>query len=663
MLQQAATQGLTIGFISDHNYVQNAGSENDATLLLGTVSDPDSIDDWSVRAADYTNLLDQYLGTAGQNVELLTTEFNSVDTNPGKQTTSLVNGLFIADSLGELMQTSYQGAIVWDLRNGYDTGNNNSASLYGWRNGGDYGLIGSSGTAPDTGTYVPYPSYFAEQLASEIIQQGGTVVQATSDDQDLAVYAVHESNGNLELLVINKSPSGPITGQFSLTGFQPANQAQFWQYGEEQDTAQSESPTGQSALASFMAAISPSGSSFNYAFPAYSMTVVDLSPATGGGDTGPTITSPAAAAANPVTGTTTGLSVMATDPAGASTLTYTWSAIAPSPDGVVFSVNGTNASNQTTADFAKAGLYSFQVVVADASGLTATSDVTVSVARVLTSIAVSPAMVTLAAGATQSFSAEALDQFGNPALVPLPTISWSLKSGIGSIDPRTGVYTAPDQAGSATILASVAGLAGTATVTITPPNQSPGPSASVYYTESAHWRTGVVGDIMITNTGMTPIDAWMLQFDIATKITSIWGAIITRHAGNQYLVAGASGDTTNLPGQSISFGFEGKPRRGTAAAAAPDQIELDGVPLRLSAWTQMPSARATFAVSNRLESGFDATVTITNTGTVPIGGWTLQFDFMPRIISVTNAALVRHSGSLDVIRDAGNNGVIAPVPW
>ena len=194
VLQQAATQGLTIGFISDHNYVQNAGSENDATLLLGTVSDPDSIYDWSVRATDYTNLLDQYLGAAGQNVELLTTEFNSVDTDPGKQTTSLVNGLFIADSLGELMQTSYQGAIVWDLRNGYDTGNNNSASLYGWRNGGDYGLIGSSGTAPDTGTYVPYPSYFAEQLASEIIQQGGTVVQATSDDQDLAVYRSEEHN-------------------------------------------------------------------------------------------------------------------------------------------------------------------------------------------------------------------------------------------------------------------------------------------------------------------------------------------------------------------------------------------------------------------------------------------------------------------------------------
>ena len=72
------------------------------------------------------------------------------------------------------------------------------------------------------------------------------MVQASSDDLNLAVYAVQESNGDLELLVINKSALGPITGQFSLTDFQASAQAQFWQYGEAQDTAQSESATGQS---------------------------------------------------------------------------------------------------------------------------------------------------------------------------------------------------------------------------------------------------------------------------------------------------------------------------------------------------------------------------------------------------------------------------------
>ncbi len=834
------TQGFTIGFISDHNYVQAPGSESDSTLLLDTVSDPSSPYDWAVRATDYTDLLNQYLGPAGKNVELLTTEFNSVYSNPGKQTTSLVNGLFIADSLGELLQTPYEGATVWDLRNGYDTSNNNSSSLYGWRDGGDYGLIGSPGTAPDTGTYVPYPSYFAEQLGSEIIQAGGNVVQATSDDPNLAVYAVQESNGHLDLLVINKSASGPITGQFALTDFQPAAQAQFWQYGEAQDTAQSESATGQSALASFTATVPLSGSGFSYSFPAYSMTVVDLSPGTSSsgptitspaastanpvagittdlsvtatdpagassltytwsaispvpagvafsgngtnaasqttatfsgagsynfqvivadpsgltatsdvtvnveqvltsiavspamatvaaGDSrqfaaqaddqfgdlvplpgpvyawslvsgigsinsftgvytapgeagsaevkaslgslfgtasitviptppGPTITSPAAATANPVAGTTTDLSVTATDPAGASSLTYTWSAISPLSAGVVFSVNGTNAASQTTATFSRAGSFNFQVIVADPSGLTATSDVTVYVEQVLTSIVVSPAMATVAAGDSRQFTAQADDQFGDVVLLPGPGYAWSLVSGIGSINSFTGVYTAPGEAGAAEVKASLGSLFGTASVTVTPPTQA-GLSATVHYTDSADWRTGFVGDVMITNTGSSAINAWTLQFNFAPKIIAIWGAAIAKHTGNQYTIDNVSADTTIAPGQSISFGFQGKPGR---ARAGPSNISLNGVSLPLSPWSAPLSAKATFTVVSRSRSGFDATVTIANMGTVPIGGWALQFNFTPRITSVDNAAIVRHAGPMYVIRDAGYDGVIAP---
>ena len=89
ILQQSAIQGLMPGFLSDHNYVQAPGSESDSNLLLDTVTDPtsDSSDpgnpyDWAVRAADYENLLTQYLGAAGKNVQLLATEFNSVYSRP-----------------------------------------------------------------------------------------------------------------------------------------------------------------------------------------------------------------------------------------------------------------------------------------------------------------------------------------------------------------------------------------------------------------------------------------------------------------------------------------------------------------------------------------------------------------------------------------------------
>ena len=216
ILQQSASQGLTVGFLSDHNYVQAPGSESDSNLLLHSVtdsnsdpSDPGNPYDWARRAADYEALLTQYLGAGGSKVELLATEFNSVYSNPGKQTTSLVNGLYLADSLGAMLSTPYDGATVWDLRNNYATGGNASSSLYGWRPGGDYGLIGSpGGSAPATGAYVPYPTYFAEQLASKIIQAGGKVVQTASSDPNLTAYAVVEPNGHLDLLVVNKSASG-----------------------------------------------------------------------------------------------------------------------------------------------------------------------------------------------------------------------------------------------------------------------------------------------------------------------------------------------------------------------------------------------------------------------------------------------------------------------
>ena len=121
-----------------------------------------------------------------------------------------------------------------------------SSSLYGWRQGGDYGLIGSpGGSAPATGPYVPYPTYFAEELASKIIQAGGNVVQASSSDPNLTTYAVLEPNGHLDLLVINKKRNERTDRPVSDCQLSsPRSQATVWQYGEAQDTAQSQTSDG-----------------------------------------------------------------------------------------------------------------------------------------------------------------------------------------------------------------------------------------------------------------------------------------------------------------------------------------------------------------------------------------------------------------------------------
>ena len=57
------------------------------------------------------------------------------------------------------------------------------------------------------------------------------------------------------------------------------------------------------------------------------------------------------------------------------------------------------------------------------------------------------------------------DQFGAP-MATQPVVTFSKTSGIGSIDPGTGVYSSPSIAGSATIQAASGSISGTATVTI-----------------------------------------------------------------------------------------------------------------------------------------------------------------------------------------------------
>ena len=175
---------------------------------------------------------------------------------------------------------------------------------------------------------------------------------------------------------------------------------------------------------------------------------------------------PAKATSSPVTGTTTGLSVSGTDPTGASGLTYTWSGTS-APTGAAaptFSLNGTNAAQNTTATFYQAGTYTFLVTLADSGGLTATSTVTATVVQTLTTLSITPGNVTLANGATQQFTASALDQFGK-AMASQPALTWQVSGG-GTIS-GTGLYTAPTSgAGNFQVNVSANGQNAQANVTV-----------------------------------------------------------------------------------------------------------------------------------------------------------------------------------------------------
>jgi len=266
VLSTMKSLGVLPDFLIYHNYAQNPGQESDALLLQYA---PLS---WSADAAELRTQLTDYLGASGAGVELLVTENNSISYDPGKQTTSLVNGLYYADSVGSLMQTEFNSLVWWDLHNGEDTGENNSSSLYGWRQYGDYGIENGDATtlAP---AHDKYPTYYVAELLTHFARQGDTVVTATSSDTLLSAYAVKRLNGSLTILVINKSPTATTSTTFSIAGFTAQGGGTVYSYGIPQDNA-AQSGTGSPDVAS--APLSGAGASFTMSFAPYSATVLEL---------------------------------------------------------------------------------------------------------------------------------------------------------------------------------------------------------------------------------------------------------------------------------------------------------------------------------------------------------------------------------------------------
>jgi hypothetical protein len=162
LLSTLKASGVAPDFLICHRYEQNAGQESDAYLLQAADSAQSG---WAADAALLRTALTDYLGPAGSRVELCVTENNSVHNNPGKQISNLVNALYLADSLGSLLQTEFNSKIWWDLRNGWTSpisDGNNSSTLYGWRLFGDYGVVSTSNSSLPptypTSVNTPFPS-------------------------------------------------------------------------------------------------------------------------------------------------------------------------------------------------------------------------------------------------------------------------------------------------------------------------------------------------------------------------------------------------------------------------------------------------------------------------------------------------------------------------
>ncbi|MBD3391813.1 MAG: carbohydrate-binding protein [Chitinivibrionales bacterium] len=209
------TKDLADG-VNVHHYPQHAGEENDFALLAA----PQSLDEIlpAVRRQ-----VKEY-GSKGKSYEIWLTEWNSVDFNPGPQTLSVVNGLFVMDYLGMLARHNIEQASYWDIHNDMTP------------EGGDYGYLSRTG-APD-GDNVPRLSYWAFKLASASLR--GRLAECTTDNPGVTAYLT-EKDGRTSLLVINKMPRTRADITLAIPGFEgPAVMTSYGEQSAENGLVESE---------------------------------------------------------------------------------------------------------------------------------------------------------------------------------------------------------------------------------------------------------------------------------------------------------------------------------------------------------------------------------------------------------------------------------------
>jgi hypothetical protein len=250
--------GGAIDFVTVHWYPQNPGGESDSALLAAP---QDAASGIAAMATKLKALISQFGGANAANIQILLTETNSVTSNPGKQTLSIVNALFIADDLLTWLENGVTNVDLWDLHNGANPGNA-SPGLYGSASFGDYGVL-SNGSSGEPAADTPFPTYYGLQILSKLGRPGDALVSTSSNSSLLATHAVQQANGNLALLFINKDPSNTINANVSLSGFKPFGVGAVYSYTPSSSGVSSTSVSGL-------------GTTFTITAPPYSLTTIVL---------------------------------------------------------------------------------------------------------------------------------------------------------------------------------------------------------------------------------------------------------------------------------------------------------------------------------------------------------------------------------------------------
>jgi hypothetical protein len=256
-----------IGFADVHFYPQNPSTitppgPTDAGLLASTAQIPAAVSALRTEFATWA-------GDAG--LPIMITETNSVSSNPGKQTLSVVNALYLEQDYLGWLEGGVSNVDWWQIHNGIVTSGDNGPALAGSADYGDYGVLsnGSCGTTPagagvcEPAAQTPFPAYYGLQMLSRFIQPGDRFVTAASGQSLVRVYAASTAGRRLRVMIVNDDPASGYGISLAVPGYRLDSSAPVLFYGQGSPAVQS--LTGQAAQAAAASV------------PPYSITTLTLS--------------------------------------------------------------------------------------------------------------------------------------------------------------------------------------------------------------------------------------------------------------------------------------------------------------------------------------------------------------------------------------------------
>lgn len=236
-----------------------------------------------------------------------------------------------------------------------------------------------------------------------------------------------------------------------------------------------------------------------------------------------------------------------------------WLSVSVSGSGSSYTVN-----NTVSASSLSAGIHTATVTVSadNATPNSATYEVvlTVTGSSTPTSVKVAPGDASVAVGGTQQFTAELLDQDGNP-MSSQPSFEWSVE-GSGNTITNDGRFTAGAGSGSYTVTASTSSLEGSATVTVT------GESRTINLTNPSQDATLAVNSLLAIKWNATS-DIQDVVIEVSPDGGKSWYWIvdnaITREHDSwgryEWVVASsvkdATGNTVGIESDNVKFRVSG----------------------------------------------------------------------------------------------------------